>query len=219
MSGTRRGLGLVILVVLTAAPACGGGGGGDDPPGPGTTTTPLFSTASLDGYVTSSGQAFAGGPNAPWAGDIDDFTPNMSANAYYSFPLGGIPAGAVFVGAVVQVSVTSSMGNPYAAYGNLRAWYVPYGNDLANVVGMMIVNPPPYAMFSPADDSTGVKEANVTDILHRAVSDGHDRLQIGVGFAGPSNNDGVGQWVHLTDAENTSGSQPPPRLVVTWHLP
>jgi len=218
---TCLGRGVLLLAVLVVVPTCGGGGGGEaTPPPDGNVFTGLaFSIPNLDGWAMTNGQYSTSGSSAPWAGDIDTIYVNAKCTTYYSFNITGIPANAEILEATLSVYVVSTSGDPYGKYGPLTAGYRPYGNDLANVIGSVTLNPPPPVTFSPANGSPGTKEASVIAHLERALQEGSGMYQVSVGFPGLPNADGVNEWSNLTDAENLQSAGAVPMLSLTWREP
>jgi hypothetical protein len=213
------GLGFVGLAALLLAGACGGGGGGDGDGQPPVVLAGLStSVAALDGWVRTDGSWNAA--DSPRTGDFDASVPGEYVTAYYTFEFGGLTPGAQILGATLDVEVVGIQGAPHVQHGDLLAHFAPYGGSLGNAVTTVVVDPPPPAVFSPSIATLGVKRADVTTLLQRAVDDGLTRLQVQVSCLGPfAVNNSVDDYVQLSDGENVIPGATVPTLAFQWTAP
>lgn len=210
------GLGALLLIFVAA---CGGGGGGD---GGGEDPDVLvglsFSTGSLDGWVRSDGAHDA--TDIPRSGDLDLSVSGTFMVACYTFGLGAMTPGSEIRGATLTVQVIGNDGNPYVQHGDMMAHYNPYGDSLANVFSVAVMNPPTPVPFAPSTVAVGAKEADVREMVQRALDSGFDRLQVILSFAGPAMPDNsLDDFVMLSDGEGTVPGQPAPTLSFQWVEP
>lgn len=211
--GTALGLG--VLLLLLAAGCGGGGGGGDDANVLSGLST---SVGSLDGWVRTDGAVNAG--EFPRVGDFDGSAPGLYMLAGYTFEVGAIAPGSEIRGATLTVQGIGNDGNPYLQHGDMQVHFVPYGNDLANVLTVAVMNPPPPAYFSPSTVAVGGKEADVRALLQFAIERGDTRLQVSVGFMGPAMPDNSqDDYVMLSDGEGSVPGYPAPTLTFQWVEP
>ena len=212
-------LGFLGLAALLLAGACGGGGGGGGDEQPPLVLSGLStSVASLDGWVRTDGSWNAA--DSPRTGDLDASVPGELVTAYYTFEFGGITPGAQIVGATLDVEVVGLQGAPHQQHGDMLAHYAPYGGSLANAVTTVVVNPPPPAVFAPSIATPGVKRADVTTLLQRAVDSGLTRLQVQVSCVGAFVvNNSVDDYVLLADGENVIPGATVPTLTFRWTAP
>jgi hypothetical protein len=210
-SFTWRGLVLSTAIVAITV-ACH-----SSPAGPSTSVT-FNSTASLDGWVQSDGVAVAN-QGGPLVGDLDDVAPGVGYRQFYSFDLSTIPAGSHIVSATLRLYQAVASQASYTKLGTLIVDRVDLGAALDstdyNAVALK-------ANIGTLSTTTTIeyKTLDVTAAVQADVDTSRGKSQFRVRFSlKDSNNDGVRDYVQLTEAEDSCCSvSKPPELVIEYRM-
>jgi len=176
-----------------------------------TTALPAEHTVTLKPIVDESGYVRDTGQVTPKYMYVGDDTNNISLQAFMSFDISGIPAGAIISSVVVDFSDHDTIyGDPFSSLGCLRAYPHDYGTldggdyFTGNPLGAVI-------RYCSASEIVAGSDPDVATALQAKV--GSSRFQMRLQFKdsetdNDSNNDLV-RWtsVHL------------PELVVTYSTP
>ncbi|MEW5828315.1 MAG: NBR1-Ig-like domain-containing protein [Chloroflexota bacterium] len=171
------------------------------------TSTPTVSTVTLttldaeDGHVRSDGTV---NPN-PNVGDVDT---NEGAQAFLSFDISGIPAGATITKVQVKFDDYDTLGTPFSlGDGCLRAYSQSFGTlDAADYFS----GAPSGALVrwcSTAELSSASEEPDVASAIQNALGD--SRFQLRLQFNGSTNSDGIADMVRFGAV----------KLIVTYSTP
>jgi hypothetical protein len=165
-------------------------------------TVTLQSLPAEDGYV----RGVTGGESVALNGEVNvgDGTQNRAQQAFFSFDISGIPAGAIIQSATLDLSNHTVRGNPFERLGALAAYYVQYGElDVGDYVagwphGRITLSGPP-TVLNPAHD------------LQLLVNARAPRFQIRLQFEAITDNDS-----HADELVFPEGG---PALTVTYYVP
>jgi hypothetical protein len=159
----RRALaGLIPLLIAAATSGCGGGGGGGD----GGNTIVLPAQFDRTGFVSSiTGAAQASVVEGHETGDGGS---NDVIRGCVAINLAGVPAGATVESAILRLSVSSLIGNPFPGLGTLNLDHVDLGPSLdaadfsGGTLTATIATIPPVAQNSfPTIDVTAAVQADL----------------------------------------------------------
>ncbi|MCQ3936380.1 MAG: hypothetical protein DPW18_04960 [Chloroflexi bacterium] len=154
------------------------------PPTVTNTSAPSSTTITLDNIAGESGQVRSDGTvlGPPNTGDIES---NAAAQAFFSFNMSSIPAGATITKVVVNFSSYDTLGNPWSlADGCLRAYVQNYGTLDA---GDFFPGDPTSAVIrwcGAAELSSVFEDSGMKAVVQSAV--GSSRLQLRVQFRAPT---------------------------------
>ncbi|MDA8114202.1 MAG: NBR1-Ig-like domain-containing protein [Acidithiobacillus sp.] len=172
------------------------------PPTPTTVTqVTLTSVSSEDGYVSSDGIV---NPNP----NVGDNSSNQTLEAFLSFDMTPIPAGAVITKVVVDFSAYDILGDPFTiSDGCLRAYVQDYGGLDS---GDFFPGDPTNAILrwcGTAELSSVTENASMISVVQSKV--GSTRLQMRLQFRVPTTNgNGVEDVVRFGNV----------KLIVSYHL-
>jgi hypothetical protein len=180
---------LTIGVLVTAAP----------PPAPVEHTVTLFSVAAYDGHVSQDG-----GTN-PYP-NVGDGSTNKALQAFLSFDISGIPAGAVIKSASLDVSTGDVLGDPFAGLGWMRVYNHQYGT----------LGPEDFTAGFPtgaiyiysSKPVTPFASQGLVDALQARVNAGASLFQVRLQFQTYSDGDDQSDALRLGEGQ--------PKLVVTY---
>jgi hypothetical protein len=163
----------------------GGGGGGN------TNTITLTAISSEGGSVRSDGTVLVSVPNA---GDTET---NATSEAFFSFKITGIPAGATITKVVTNLAGYDTLGNPWGlSDGCVRAYAQNFGSLSA---GDYFTGDPLGAIgrwCSTADLDTNSAQGDMVAALQAKV--GSARFQFRMQFRTPTTNgDGIADMVRF----------------------
>jgi|GEM_PF-2903579 len=180
----------VAVTLIARARAAGGAEIGrvtlsdvDTPACPQTVT--LQSLPAEDGYV----RGFTSGESVAINGEINvgDGTQNRAQQAFFSFDISGIPAGAIIQSATLDLSNHTVTGNPFERLGSLGVYFVQYGElDVGDYVagwptGRITLSGPP-TVLNPAHDLQSLVNARAPRFQIRmqfeAITDNDDHADI-----------------------------------------
>jgi hypothetical protein len=156
------------------------------PPTATNTSPPSSTTVTLNQIAGESGQVRSDGTvlNPPNTGDIESNTP---AQAFLSFNMTSIPAGATITKVVVDFSSYDTLGNPWSlGDGCVRAYVQNYGTMDA---GDFFPGDPTGAVTrwcSAAELSSAFEDNGMKAAVQTAV--GSSRLQLRIQFRAPTTN-------------------------------
>jgi hypothetical protein len=185
----RNGSGVTFSQFYVKIKVQGGGGGG------GPATVNLQTIGSEDGHVRSDGTV-AAPPNA------GDSAANTTLEAFLSFDVSGIPAGATITKVIADFSDYDTLGNPFSLGGDgcVRAYVQDFG---ALDAGDFFSGDPLGAIAkwcSAAELSTAAEQPDIKTALQAKV--GSSRFQLRFQFRTPTtNNDSVADTIRLGAAK------------------
>ncbi len=153
----------------------------DTPACPQAQTITLQSLPAEDGYVrgVTSGESVAINGEV----NVGDGTQNRGQQAFFSFDISGIPAGAIIQSATLDLSNHTVRGNPFERLGSLGIYYVQYGElDVSDYVagwpaGRASTLSGPPTVLNPAHELQSLVNAHAP------------RFQIRLQFEGITDND------------------------------
>jgi hypothetical protein len=212
MRTARRTILLLSTALLLAA--CGSDGDNGMTPGVEHTDT-LVATASLDGFVTSTGTADVNG-GGPAVGDLDGVTQGLNARQFYSFDLSGIASQATVVDATVRLFQARVIGTPYASHGEVVLDHVDYGSslDVGDFGGGTLTAA--IAVLATQPD-TAYHAADVSGEVQADLEAGRSRTQYRLRFSlQGSDGDMANDIVVFSDSEESAGAGAPPQLIITY---
>lgn len=216
-----RSLSLVALVSASVVLAgCGGGGGNDDDDDGGQNVGQLvemvvISTPELDGTVGLDPTNPQSRPDEqPGVGDggFAPGEPRKTFQAFWSFDLSQIPAGARVRSARLSLYVRDTIGDPNTAIVLARMDHVNYGATFP-----LTLFPPVLEFdFDQINDlaTVGRRELDVTAQVQADVAAGRSRSQYRMRGAIDNNLDANFDAVLLTDGEDSQGSGELPMLIL-----
>ena len=176
-----------------------------------TTALPVEHTVTLKPIVDESGYVRDTGQVTPKYMYVGDDTNNISLQAFMSFDISGIPAGAIISSVVVDFSDHASIyGDPFSSLGCLRAYPHDYGTldggdyFTGNPLGAVI-------RYCSASEIVAGSDPEVATALQAKV--GSSRFQMRLQFRdSETDNDSNNDMVRWTSAHL-------PELVVTYSTP
>ena len=196
---------------LCALVACelGGSGNGGNGPGPDVTVT-LGSTASLDGWVRTDGNAQT---TNGLTGDLSVVT-GQGYRQFFSFDLSTIPPGSTVTSATLRLYQAFVIGSPYTELGSVAVDHLDYGDMLC--CGDYDAAALASAGTLSSDASVGYKQLVVTARVQADLAAARTRTQFRLRFsAADFTNDGGSDNAQFNEAEAPGGNLP--QLVVTYH--
>jgi len=197
--------------------ACGSGGEPFGAPGTRTTTLVLESLGTRDGFVRSDGYADVHG-NGPGVGDLDHYANGTGLRMFFCFDLSELPAGAVLVGARLEVFTTGAQGQPYTDLGPVVVDHVEYGDELdaSDYVGHTLEND---IGVLAAEDQRAYRLLEVAPQVQRDREAGRRFSQFRLRFLVDANLDGGADVVLVEDGERSRRTNNWPQLVLTYLQP
>lgn len=176
-------------------------------------------TASLDGFITYDGSAYAatatGG--APRTGDDELFLSGSSARQFFSFDLSNIPSSVTINPANLRLYQASQVGTPFNDLGSIVVDHVDYGTALDGSPGdydggLLAL----LGVFSTSD-TAGYRTLDVTTRVAGDLASMRGHSQYRLRFSPLEiNNDSASDYVQYTDTEDSCcGVSFPPQLMIT----
>jgi len=189
--------GATVTVVVTAAPPPA-----PPPPAPAAPvehTVTLFSAAAEDGHV-EQGDGTNPYPN------VGDNSANKALQAFLSFNISGIPAGATIKSASLDLNTGDVLGNPFAGLGWMRVY-----NHQYSAVGVEDFTPgfPTGAIYTfSAKPVAAITSTGLVSALQSKVSAGATRFQLRLQFKEYTDGDAQADALRLGEGK--------PKLVITY---
>ncbi len=193
----------VLLSACLGLAGCGGGGESSS-----AVTLGILSTAALDGFITTAplvdtASAFMA------AGDS---TVNLVARMFVSFPLGGIPSGAVIQSASLQLNQINVSGTPYTDLGALVVDHLDYGASLDQADFNLAPLFPAFGVLS-STPALGLRTLSVKIQVEADIAALRTRSQFRCVFGAPTDSNMDSDFVNFDTNEAASGK---PVLVVVY---
>ena len=183
---------------------CGGGSGGDGTPQPGSLT--IVSTPTLDGPVGSSLSLGTEPSQRPEVGDIAG---GEYVHGLFSFDLGQIPAGAQVVSATMQLTSTSTTGDPAQALGGTMVIdHMNYGDSFPRELNDITDIPESGVALWDDVTAVGARAFNVTSQVTNDQIAGRSRSQFRMRGLISTNADGSVDLVSFAGGEDQNGNAP-----------
>jgi hypothetical protein len=196
--------GILTPILALSLVACGGGGGGDGTPQQGSLT--IASTPTLDGPVGSS---LSLGTDPSQRPDVGDVAGGEFVHGLFSFDLGQIPAGAQIVSASMQLTSTSTTGNPASMMGGTMVIdHLSYGDSFPSELNdITVIHQSGVALW---DDVTtvGPRAFNVTSQVQNDQTAGRTRSQFRMRGLVSTNADSSIDLVTFSGGEDLNGNEP-----------
>ena len=121
------------------------------------------------------------------------------------------------VSATLYMYQTSTLGNPYEHFGEIRVAHVDFGSSIEageeDFSGAPISEG--YAVLSPADDTISWKTANVTQFVQSDINNSRTHSQFRLYFA--TTVGGTEQEVCFEDSNGSGGTEFSPELVIEYN--
>ncbi len=195
---------LLTLILAFSLGACGGGGGGDGTPQPGSLAIP--STPTLDGPVGSS---LALGTDSSQRPDVGDVAGGDFVHGLFSFDLGQIPPGAQIISATMQLTSTSTTGNPTLAMGGTMVIdHLSYGATFPSQLNeITTIHQSGVALWDNVT-TVGTRAFNVTSQVQNDVIGGRVRSQFRMRGLNSTNGDNSVDLVSFAASEDQNGNAP-----------
>jgi len=152
---------------------------------PPTETVTLFSIAAEDGQVMQGGSTNIN-PN------VGDRGTDEAMQAFLSFDISGIPAGATIKSASLDLSTGDKIGDPFAGLGKLRVYNDQYGNLGAEdfTPGFPLGAIKTYASRPMAPFTSPGDSATMVSWIQAQVNAGAPRFQVRIQFQKYTDGDG-----------------------------